>query len=65
MVITKRMSQTRLSRLMYQKIKKHPTPRKLYEDSLVNWTWHVFDAAKTKAVLDDYRNSLDNGRKHC
>ncbi len=46
--------------LMYQKIKKHPTPRKLYEDSLINRG--IFDAAKTKAVLDGYRNSLDNGQ---
>ena len=46
--------------LMYQKIKKHPTTRKLYEDSLVQRG--VLDAAKAKAVLEDYRNSLDNGQ---
>ncbi|NVK23232.1 MAG: 2-oxoglutarate dehydrogenase E1 component [Kangiellaceae bacterium] len=46
--------------LMYQKIKKHPTPRKLYEDSLVSRG--IFEAEKAKAVLDDYRNSLDNGQ---
>lgn len=46
--------------LMYQKIKKHPTPRKIYEDSLI--ARGILDAAKAKSVVDNYRNLLDQGQ---
>lgn len=45
--------------LMYQKIKKHPTPRKLYEDSLI--ARNILDAAACKQALNDYRDQLDRG----
>ncbi len=45
--------------LMYQKIKKHPTPRKIYADRLI--AEGVIDAAKAKSLVDGYRDALDKG----
>lgn len=45
--------------LMYQKIKKHPTPRELYADKLIK-AGH-FTAEDVQALADNYRQALDNG----
>ncbi|MCT6699722.1 2-oxoglutarate dehydrogenase E1 component [Rheinheimera sp. 4Y26] len=45
--------------LMYQKIKKHPTPREIYADKLIKAG--LFTAAEVQAMVDDYRNALDKG----
>ncbi len=45
--------------LMYQKIKKHPTPREIYADKLVNAG--LFTADEVKTMVEDYRNALDKG----
>ncbi|HEY9030281.1 MAG TPA: 2-oxoglutarate dehydrogenase E1 component [Kangiella sp.] len=46
--------------LMYQKIKKHPTPRKIYEDRLVDNK--VVSTDDAKKMLDEYRDLLDAGK---
>ncbi len=45
--------------LMYQKIKKHPTPRKAYADTLV--ARGQLDGADATALVNEYRDQLDNG----
>lgn len=45
--------------LMYQKIKKHPTPREIYADKLIK-AGH-FTAEDVQALADNYRQALDNG----
>ncbi len=45
--------------LMYQKIKKHPTPREIYADKLIK-AGH-FTAEEVQALADNYRQALDNG----
>ncbi len=45
--------------LMYQMIKKHPVPRKIYGDKLVQEG--TFSAEEVQAIADDYRNRLDKG----
>jgi len=45
--------------LMYQKIKKHPTPRELYAEKLINAG--LFTAAEVQTLVEDYRNALDKG----
>ncbi|GDY25842.1 2-oxoglutarate dehydrogenase subunit E1 [Agarivorans sp. Toyoura001] len=45
--------------LMYQKIKKHPTPRKFYADVLVERG--QLDSAEVTALVNGYRDQLDNG----
>lgn len=45
--------------LMYQKIKKHPTPRKLYTDVLVERGDISLEDAT--ALVNDYRDTLDKG----
>ncbi|WP_341503989.1 2-oxoglutarate dehydrogenase E1 component [Gallaecimonas sp. GXIMD4217] len=45
--------------LMYQKIKKHPTPRTLYTERLVGEG--SVSPEEAKALTDDYRNLLDKG----
>ncbi len=46
--------------VMYQKIKKHPTPRKIYENKLTsNGTLSADDSKK---LVDDYRDMLDEGK---
>ncbi len=45
--------------LMYQKIKKHPTPRSLYAERLANEG--SVSAEEAKGLSDDYRNLLDKG----
>ena len=45
--------------LMYQKIKKHPTPRELYADKLIKEG--LFAAADVQALIDQYRDALDKG----
>ena len=45
--------------LMYQKIKKHPTPRELYANTLV--TQNVFTADEVTALVAAYRDALDQG----
>ncbi|QUM85324.1 MULTISPECIES: 2-oxoglutarate dehydrogenase E1 component [unclassified Moritella] len=45
--------------LMYKKIKKHPTPRKIYADQLVNEA--VIDAAEATGFINEYRDLLDGG----
>ncbi len=45
--------------LMYQKIKKHPTPRELYADKLIKAG--QFSADEVQAMIDGYRNALDKG----
>ena len=45
--------------LMYQKIKKHPTPRKIYADQLIeNGT---VSAEQVTTQINEYRDSLDQG----
>jgi 2-oxoglutarate dehydrogenase E1 component len=45
--------------LMYQKIKKHPTPRELYANKLIAQS--VFSADEVSALVADYRDALDKG----
>lgn len=45
--------------LMYQKIKKHPTPRELYADKLIKAG--QFNAQEVQALVDGYRDALDKG----
>ncbi|CAG9001204.1 MAG: 2-oxoglutarate dehydrogenase E1 component [Candidatus Celerinatantimonas neptuna] len=45
--------------LMYQKIKRHPTPRKVYADQLVEDK--VIDNAEATALSNEYRDQLDHG----
>ncbi|UTM58263.1 2-oxoglutarate dehydrogenase E1 component [Photobacterium sp. CCB-ST2H9] len=45
--------------LMYQKIKKHPTPRKIYADALVDET--CIKAETATALVNEYRDALDRG----
>ncbi|MDG3087476.1 2-oxoglutarate dehydrogenase E1 component [Vibrio hannami] len=45
--------------LMYQKIKKHPTPRKLYADVLMERGEFGIDTATE--LVNDYRDALDRG----
>ena len=45
--------------LMYQKIKKHPTPRELYAERLIREG--VFNATEIQALIDNYRAALDEG----
>ncbi|MCF4009438.1 2-oxoglutarate dehydrogenase E1 component [Rheinheimera sp. UJ63] len=45
--------------LMYQKIKKHPTPREIYAEKLVQEG--VITADEVKALIDGYRDALDKG----
>jgi 2-oxoglutarate dehydrogenase E1 component len=47
--------------LMYQLIKKHPTPRKIYADQLV--ASGVMAAAELKAIDDAYRDLLEQGQR--
>ncbi|WP_371185952.1 2-oxoglutarate dehydrogenase E1 component [Thalassotalea maritima] len=46
--------------LMYQKIKKHPTPRQLYADKLV--AENVVSEAENKDFVNYYRKLLDEGQ---
>ncbi|MDP2571026.1 2-oxoglutarate dehydrogenase E1 component [Vibrio penaeicida] len=45
--------------LMYQKIKKHPTPRKLYADVLIERG--EFDIETATLLVNEYRDALDHG----
>lgn len=45
--------------LMYKKIKKHPTPRKIYADQLINEG--VIDTAEVTGFINEYRDQLDHG----
>ncbi|CAH7269468.1 subunit of E1(0) component of 2-oxoglutarate dehydrogenase [Vibrio chagasii] len=45
--------------LMYQKIKKHPTPRKLYADVLMERGEFGIDTATQ--LVNEYRDALDHG----
>ncbi len=45
--------------LMYQKIKKHPTPRKLYADVLIDRGESDIETAT--ALVNEYRDALDRG----
>ncbi|WP_428772052.1 2-oxoglutarate dehydrogenase E1 component [Vibrio sp.] len=45
--------------LMYQKIKKHPTPRKLYADVLIERNELGIDIATQ--LVNEYRDALDHG----
>ncbi|MDN3613501.1 2-oxoglutarate dehydrogenase E1 component [Vibrio gallaecicus] len=45
--------------LMYQKIKKHPTPRKLYADVLIDRG--EFDIETATQLVNEYRDALDHG----
>ena len=45
--------------IMYQKIKKHPTPRKIYEDKLV--AEKTISTEEAKQFVDNYRDMLDKG----
>ncbi|MGJ8678717.1 2-oxoglutarate dehydrogenase E1 component [Paraglaciecola sp.] len=45
--------------LMYQKIKKHPVPRKLYADQLV--AEGIIEAHEVEKLVGDYRAALDHG----
>ncbi|SNY43527.1 2-oxoglutarate dehydrogenase E1 component [Arsukibacterium tuosuense] len=45
--------------LMYQKIKKHPTPREIYASKLVEEG--VCTEDDVKALISDYRDALDKG----
>ena len=45
--------------LMYQKIKKHPTPRKLYADYLTEQG--VFGLDTATELVNEYRDALDRG----
>ncbi|WP_338592780.1 2-oxoglutarate dehydrogenase E1 component [Shewanella khirikhana] len=45
--------------LMYQKIKKHPTPRKIYADRLI--AENAISADEVTAMINGYRDALDQG----
>ncbi|MGF1690472.1 2-oxoglutarate dehydrogenase E1 component [Photobacterium kagoshimensis] len=45
--------------LMYQKIKKHPTPRKIYADALTDVSTIELETAT--ALINEYRDALDRG----
>ncbi len=45
--------------LMYQKIKKHPTPRKLYADVLIDR--QESDIETATQMINEYRDALDRG----
>ena len=45
--------------LMYQKIKKHPTPRKLYADVLIDR--QESDIETATQLVNEYRDALDRG----
>ncbi|MFT6284628.1 MAG: 2-oxoglutarate dehydrogenase E1 component [Arenicella sp.] len=45
--------------LMYQKIKVHPVPRKIYADQLI--AEGVIEAHEVKKLVSDYRAALDHG----
>ncbi|CAM4141526.1 2-oxoglutarate dehydrogenase E1 component [Shewanella aquimarina] len=45
--------------LMYAKIKKHPTPRKIYADRLIEEK--ALGADDVTAMINDYRDALDKG----
>lgn len=45
--------------LMYQKIKKHPTPRKIYADRLQDLQIAQLD--KATLLINEYRDALDHG----
>ncbi|WP_456296023.1 2-oxoglutarate dehydrogenase E1 component [Vibrio sp. AK197] len=45
--------------LMYQKIKKHPTPRKLYADVLIDK--NESDIETATQLINEYRDALDRG----
>ncbi|MDO6705017.1 2-oxoglutarate dehydrogenase E1 component [Photobacterium sp. 1_MG-2023] len=45
--------------LMYQKIKKHPTPRKIYADALVDEKF--IEAETATSLVNEYRDALDRG----
>ncbi|UPW16830.1 2-oxoglutarate dehydrogenase E1 component [Agarivorans sp. TSD2052] len=45
--------------LMYQKIKKHPTPRKVYADIMIERG--QLESADATALVNGYRDQLDNG----
>ncbi|QLE85885.1 MULTISPECIES: 2-oxoglutarate dehydrogenase E1 component [Shewanella] len=45
--------------LMYAKIKKHPTPRKIYADRLIAES--TLAADEVTSMINDYRDALDHG----
>ncbi|MDP5291300.1 2-oxoglutarate dehydrogenase E1 component [Oceanimonas sp. CHS3-5] len=45
--------------LMYQKIKKHPTPRKIYADRLIDKG--TVSAEQVTTQINEYRDALDHG----
>jgi len=45
--------------LMYAKIKKHPTPRKIYADRLI--AEQTLGADDVTSMINDYRDALDDG----
>jgi len=45
--------------LMYQKIKRHPTPRKIYADKLLGL--NVLEQGDISSMINDYRDRLDHG----
>ena len=45
--------------LMYQKIKKHPTPREIYAKKIA--AEGVFSEAQINEITESYRNALDKG----
>ncbi|WP_375322035.1 2-oxoglutarate dehydrogenase E1 component [Aliivibrio logei] len=45
--------------LMYQKIKKHPTPRKIYADTLIER--QDIELETTTQLINEYRDALDHG----
>ncbi|WP_445766463.1 2-oxoglutarate dehydrogenase E1 component [Rheinheimera sp.] len=45
--------------LMYQKIKKHPTPRELYAQKLI--AEGLFDKTHIDQLIEQYRDALDKG----
>ncbi|WP_445397982.1 2-oxoglutarate dehydrogenase E1 component [Zobellella sp. An-6] len=45
--------------LMYQKIKKHPTPRKIYADRLIEES--TVSTEDATSMINEYRDALDHG----
>lgn len=45
--------------LMYQKIKKHPTPRKIYADRLIDD--NAVSTEDVTSMINEYRDALDHG----
>ena len=45
--------------LMYQKIKKHPVPRKIYADQLI--AEGIIEAHEVEKLVSEYRAALDHG----